>query len=211
MQKLLNLLETKQPNPRPRLKAGYVLCVVSSHFVTKVLSLACLLAQRLSPGGDAPEPCALALRFSPSLVSVTQEAQLCCGVARSHTPPMQLSQAHPRLGQSACAEPLFKAVFASFRTLPGSWLVEVERSPFPKASQQKQCNLSCSLGSSCLSCLDSDEIGTGLWLIVVRVGTGPLGKARGRGKTTIKGQRHSLGEVPVPVVVMLWLSRVPVG
>ena len=81
--------------------------------------LACLLAQRLGPGGRPPEPRALALRFSPSLVSVIHKAQLFCGMARSHAHPMQHSQAHPRLGQSACAEPLFKAVFASFPDVAG--------------------------------------------------------------------------------------------
>ena len=60
--------------------------------------LACLLAQRLSPGGRPPEPCALALRFSPSLVSVIQEAQLLCGMARSHALPMQLTRTPPPPG-----------------------------------------------------------------------------------------------------------------
>ena len=89
------------------------------------LSLSLLLAclHSVWARGETPKPCALALRFSPSLVSVIQEAQLFHGTARSHALPVQCPTSTPRLGRSVCAEPLFKEVFASFRALPGSWLV----------------------------------------------------------------------------------------
>ena len=151
-------------------------------FLSLSLSLACLLAcKAFEPGGRPPEPRALALRFSPSVVSVIHEAQLFCGMARSHAHPMQHSQAHPRLGQSACAEPLFKEVFASFPDIAGLLARGSGEKPLSETTQRKQCNLSCSLGSSWSSCLDSVDIGTGLWLTVAHVGTSPLGKSRRQG------------------------------